>query len=318
MKENESIQSKSAIRKGIKQYVPFFLCLAISAILWFTREMGKSYEEEITLNVAYENVPKSLALISEVPSTLRVSVEGTGWGILSHYLFDDETVTLDVTEIEGSNISKLSTKDHRIMNVLNENLKVLDVYPDDISFYFEKINAKKVPVKTDISLSFEQQYALDGEVSITPDSIYVYGSKVMTDTITKVFAETVELKKLKESFKLSVPIRTIDNLRLSADSVCISGIVEKFTEQTIAVPIKLMNAPDIAVDLMNDKVTLTFIIGISKVQAYNPSDFEAIADFEKMSEKGLVPVEIVRQPEFVHIVHQEPVNDAIITNYTEE
>ena len=83
-------------------------------------------------------------------------------------------------------------------------------------------------------------------------------------------------------------------------------------------PIKLMNAPDIAVDLMNDKVTLTFIIGISKVQAYNPSDFEAIADFEKMSEKGLVPVEIVRQPEFVHIVHQEPVNDAIITNYTEE
>ena len=76
--------------------------------------------------------------------------------------------------------------------------------------------------------------------------------------------------------------------------------------------------PDIAVDLMNDKVTLTFIIGISKVQAYNPSDFEAIADFEKISEKGLVPVEIVRQPEFVHIVHQEPVNDAIITNYIEE
>ena len=302
----------------MRDYVPFIICAFCSAALWITREMGKTYEERLTIPITYNNVPKSLVLVSEFPDNLMVSVEATGWGILTHYVFGVDEITLDISKIVNSNYSHISTKDPMVLSELGVQLKVLDVYPTEIHFSFEKVNFKKVPVKTSLALSFAQQYELEGDVLVEPDTIVVFGSKQTIDTIQYVCANQLEKKKLHESFSENVALVPMKNVEYSNDVVTISGQVEKFTEQTISIPIKLMNVPNgKVVDLMTEKVSITFLIGMSKVQNYYPTDFEAIVDFEKITPNGSVPIEIVRYPNFVRIVNQNPINDGVITNYTE-
>ncbi len=205
-----------------------------------------------------------------------------------------------------------------VLSALGVQLKVLDVYPSEIHFSFEKVNFKKVPVKTSLALSFAQQYELEGDVLVEPDTIVVFGAKQTIDTIQCVYANLLEKKKLRESFSESVELAPMKNVEYSNDVVTISGQVEKFTEQTISIPIKLMNVPSgKVIDLMTEKVSITFLIGMSKVQNYYPADFEAIVDFEKIASNGSVPIEIVRYPKFVRIVNQNPISDGVITNYTE-
>ena len=302
----------------MRDYVPFIICAFCSAALWITREMGKTYEERLTIPITYNNVPKSLVLVSEFPDNLMVSVEATGWVILTHYLFGVDELTLDISKIVGSNYSHISTKDPMVLSALGVQLKVLDVYPSEIHFSFEKVNFKKVPVKTSLALSFAQQYELEGDVLVEPDTIVVFGAKQTIDTIQCVYANLLEKKKLRESFSESVELAPMKNVEYSNDVVTISGQVEKFTEQTISIPIKLMNVPSgKVIDLMTEKVSITFLIGMSKVQNYYPTDFEAIVDFEKIASNGSVPIEIVRYPKFVRIVNQNPISDGVITNYTE-
>ncbi|MCQ2959662.1 MAG: hypothetical protein MJ198_05675 [Bacteroidales bacterium] len=280
--------------------------------------MGKTYEVQLEFPVLYENTPKSVVLITDVPRKITITVEGTGWGVLGHYLFGKKEVKIDVGKTIYSDHSYLSTKDPQVTSVLNDPLKVIDVYPSEIEFMFDKVNSKRVPVKTNISLSFEQQYELDGEIVIKPDSVTVYGAKKSIDTITGIYAEKLEKKRLKESFSESVPLIKIPSVDLSAESVQIIGEIEKFTEQSVSIPIKLVNVPnDIAIDLMTDKVFIKFLVGMSKVQSYYSSDFEAVVDYEKRTSKGLVPVEIVRYPDYVRIVNQNPVNNEFITNLIE-
>lgn len=303
--------------KGIRKYIPFIFCFIIASVLWFTREMGKTYEEQIEISVFYENVPKALVIVSEVPKTLTFSVEGTGWGILYHYIFGKEEIKVDVSDIVASNYLKLNTKDPRILSSISDLLKVIDVYPKEISFGFETINSKKVPVKTDVTLEFVQQYEKEGDLQIIPDSVYVYGSKKVLSGITEVVAQPFTKKKIRESFEGKIALEPIPNVIFSDDSVTIQAVVEKFTEQTVSIPVKLLNVPEgIVVDLMDDKVSLTFLIGMSKVQSYYSSDFEAVADFEKRSVNGTIPIEIVRAPQFVRIINQNPINDGVITNFT--
>lgn len=315
----ERNSGKIKLLKGLRLYVPFFICFAISATLWFVREMGKTYDEQLTLSVSYENIPKSLVLVSQMPNEIQVMVESSGWGILNHYLFGTKHLKIDVGQLKKSNISRINTKDNRILSVLGEQLKVMETYPTEIGFVFENIHSRKVPVKLDITLSYEQQYELSDMV-VTPDSVTVYGAAEIIDTIEMVYAEPFSKKKVRRSFEKELTVQPIPNVRFSDEKIRVKADVEKFTEQTFLIPIKLVNVPQngIAVDLMEDKVSIKFLVGISNVQSCYPSDFEAIADFEKRNEKGAIPIEIVRYPQCVRIVQQTPLTDNIIADYIEE
>ncbi len=302
--------------RGVQRYIPFIMCLGIAAVLWFTREMGKTYEENLQIPVHYVNVPKSVSLVSQVPTTLNYTVEGTGWGLLKHYMFDDD-ISIDVSSIFEEHLSAVSTKDVRVVASLSEQLKILDSYPIDIPFTFEKIHSKKVPVHVPLSITFDQQYELTEALVIKPDSVELYGSKSMLDTIRVVNANLFEKKRVRESFSDSVELVPLHNVQMSVEKVHIQGAVEKFTEQTITVPITLINVPKngVAVDLMRDKVAISFLVCLSKAQTYYPSDFEVVADFQKQSIVGLIPVEIVRYPDYVRIVRQDISSVGVIADF---
>ncbi len=283
--------------------------------------MGKTYDEQITLNLRYVNLPKSKVLVSNVPNHLLVTVESTGWGLWNYYFFDGSEIVVDVDNYDQQGVTHVSTKDASFLSSLGSQLKVLDVYPNEIIFGYEAMDSKLVPVKADVDITFGQQYELDGELQVEPDSVFVYGTQKDLDNIQYVYCESVELKKVKEAFSVSVKVKPLTNVTVSNDKVTISGKVAKFTEQSISVPIKLLNVPQdssVLVDLMKDKVSIAFLIPISRVEDYYPSDFEAVADYEKRTASGMVPVEIVRYPKFVRLIRQNPEMDGIIAEVLEK
>ncbi len=301
--------------KGYRKYFPFFVCLLISFAFWFTREMGKTYEEQISVAVRYINLPKSKVLVSDVPQKLLVTVESTGWGLWNYYFFYDSEIVVDVDSYDQLGVTRFSTKDASIMSSLAAQLKVLEVYPAEIVFGYEAVGSKYVPVKTNVDITFGQQYELDGALVVEPDSVYVYGTQKDLANITFVQCEHLELKKVKSDFSESVGVKSIPNVQVSNDKISVSGKVAKFTEQSISVPIKLLNVPQdssVLVDLMKDKVSIAFLVPITRVEDYFPSDFEAIADYDKRTPSGMVPVEIVRYPKFVRLIRQNPEMDGII------
>lgn len=303
--------------KGIRAYVPFIVCILIAAVLWVTREMGKTYQEKLSVSLNYVNMPKSLSIISQIPYELNVVVESTGWGLVKHYLFDEKKISIDVSEIENANIAALDTKDERIISHLGEQLKILEIFPEEITFYFEKIHSKKVPVYVPMSITYEQQYEANGKVVVEPDSIIVYGSQSVIDTIKNVQTELFVKKKQKESFADSISLIPKKNVSYSSEKVVVSAQVEKFTEQTVVIPITLINAPadKVAIHLLREKVSISFLVGLSNAQTYFPTDFEAVADYQQQTSLGVIPVEIIRYPEFVRIVRQDVTSVGVVTDF---
>lgn len=308
MKQTHSYSKRQiAFIKGYRRYFPFIVCLAISTILWFTREMGKDYEKQLSIKLRFENLPKSKALVSTMPSKLLVTVQSTGWGLLRQYIMGEDCIVIDVSALDEKGVTQFSTKESSLFSNFGTQLHVVEVYPSEITFRYEPVASKRVPVKTDISITFARQYELDGDIVVSPDTITIYGASATLDKISEVECESLELKKMKDSFAKSLKISPINNVDFSTSKVKISGKIEKFTEQSISIPIKLLNVPtdsSVVVDLMRDKVVVQFLIPINRVEDYFPSDFEAVADYEKQSANGMLPVEIVRFPQFARIIQQ--------------
>lgn len=321
MKQSQKYSHRQLMMlKGVRNSLPFILCLFVSAGLWFTRELGKTYTENIDVRVTYSNSPKSQTLVSQVPSTIRYTVEGPGWGLLKHYIFKDN-VQIDLSEIAQKAVQTVSTEDEMFTNLFGEHLKIQTANPESIDFVFEDIHSKKVPVRVPLKLSYEQQYELSDPVSLSPDSVFVYGSSSLIDTMTYVKTVALEKHKISESFSVVLPLIVSNDITTSVDEVTVEAHVEKFTEQSIELPIRLINVPEaerLVLDMMHNTVSLSFLIGISKVQTCFPTDFEVVADYQKQMSNGMIPVEIVRSPDYVRIVHQDISSVSVILDYIQE
>lgn len=124
-----------------------------------------------------------------------------------------------------------------------ENVQLEAFITDTLSFVFPVENHKRVPVEVPRSVSFHAQYMPAGPLSVSPDTVTVYGDQARLDALERVKTPRLVLSDLKESqhgvLRLNVP----DGVRLSTDQVSYEMPVSRYVELQATLPVQVRNVP---------------------------------------------------------------------------
>jgi hypothetical protein len=226
----------------------FLVCLFLSSAMWAFIELMKDYTTDIEYSISFINVPEDLILVNQDDSTISVGVNAQGFELLvAQFLHDRKTLELDLSDLRIRHENEAYTAFipsgrllEQVGRQLNYAKSITHVRPDTLFFRFSEIYRKRVPVKPDVSFSFQSQYQLYDSVQFEPQFITVASFKDVIDTLRFVKTVHAEIDDLDSNRTVSIPIhRSLKGniLRYSEDSVTLSVKVQKYTEAVFNVPV---------------------------------------------------------------------------------
>jgi YbbR domain-containing protein len=182
----------------------------------------------------------------------------------------------------------VSTGLHReeIAKQISSEIKIISIKPDSLVFNFSKIVARKVKVKPQLKLNFENQYFLEDEPSAFPDSLLLSGPQNVLDTVKFISTEFREFDKLNHTLEKIVAIQPIKGTKTEVSEVKLLIPVEQNTEVSFDIPIQVVNnPPEMVLKAFPGKVKVTCRIGLSKYKKLDYSAFKAFVNYDKISGK---------------------------------
>lgn len=274
--------------------VIFLICVAVSLFFWTLNTLSKPYTTRINFPVKYINLPKDKLISHPLPEFLELSVNAYGFTLFRHKLkMSFSPILINVNEITSHIPEKndllrysVSTSDNRklIEDQISSEIRVLNIYPDSIKFFFDDIIEEKIVVKPVAEVTFDKQYMLHKELYTSPDSVVVRGPKSIVDTIKFVSTKGKRFKNITHSINRNVLLQSIPGLELSPKRVVLNIPVEQYTEANCEIPVTLKNVPDsFSVKIFPGKVKVSYMVGLSQYENIGTASFKAIIDFNEIS-----------------------------------
>jgi len=281
--------------KSNKLYYTFILFSFLSVIFWFMTKLSKEYDSSIKYPVSYINLPSN-KLLQEKPSEyIDVRIKATGFKLISSKV-SPRKLTIDASNIYGKSLTNyyllLSQQKLSVQKQLNTGVKVAYFIKDSVHFKLGVLNQKKVVVKLISDLLFAEGFELNNSISIQPDSILLTGPKLTLDTISFVSTGLLQKKELNVSINEFLDIKEFNpdsNVSAEKDKVLITASVERFTEGSVEVPIKVINIPDgKQINTFPKFVKVTYRIALSNFNKIDSSTFLIECDYG-ISENNNLP-----------------------------
>jgi YbbR domain-containing protein len=240
----------------------------LAATLWFLVRGDSGAERVITVPLEIR-VPRNMEIINERPSTVDVTMRGTGTNILFGQTLP--TCSIDLQEAgEGEHTVPLSPANVRLTRAAG--LEVLAVRPARITLVLERTLAKQVPVQLtvrgDPQPGFEIYYR-----SHAPTTTLVTGPRSHIDRIREVWTEAVSVAGQHESIRSLARLVIRDSfVHAAPDTVEVRielGVQRKL--QTVSkVPVRI-DDPEFTVSPKS--VTLQVLVPIYYKQPLASADF---------------------------------------------
>lgn len=280
--------------------------------------LSKDYSSVLYFPVEYTNLPADKIVITPLPTELGVKINSFGFNLLWYKLKGklrpvEFNASFDNMKGQGENNSYFMVTAPKLTEIseqLDNELKVVAIYPDTIFFKFSQRAFKKVPVKADYEMTFEQQYQLAADVSVEPAMVTVSGPMAVVDTISTVYTNKLLLQTISESVtkEVGLVLPKGPNVELSTEKVQVSFPVEKFTESTAEVSVEVINLPDkYKIKLFPEKVEVVCLLPLSRYEEAKATKFKAVVDYgdiKKDSKRLRVRVE--NAPDFVRTAKAVP------------
>ena len=108
---------------------------------------------------------------------------------------------------------------------------------------FNPENFKKVPVKAVSVLGFRPQYTKMSELSLSPDSVVVYGTPEILKSVDEVFTAPVIRNDIRNDLHGEVRLEAPPAVRLSHEVVGYSLKVSRYVEIRRSLPVSVKNLP---------------------------------------------------------------------------
>ena len=247
MLSNLKVKLYKSVKSKKLNVFAFFLVL--SFLFLMLSKLSKTYIETITYHVKYENVPEQISIMSDVDSIVKVKVKTYGFKLLPHNFYR-HTITVDFKkEIRKNGQTYIWDTKNGITKInaqLGSKIEILSVQPESLSFPFEIMAVKTVPIKLNAEISYATGYdAIDGIV-IKPDSVNVIGPKKNVEKIFQIKTNKLTLKTVNSSINKEVDLvldKFIKDVKLSRSKIQVLANVQKFTEGIYEVPVTMINLP---------------------------------------------------------------------------
>lgn len=267
-----------------KEFLIFLFFLVLSSAYWLMSVLNDTMEREITIPVQLVNVPKNVIVIGDSIQDLRVVVRDKGYAV-ANYRFGDR---LKPIRISFSNYAhtgdKVTVTNTELSKMVRDQLygstRLVSIKPDHLEICFNMGLRKLVPVKLLGKVNTSDNYYL-ARVEFSPDSVYIYASKHLLDSIHTAYTERQKISEVEDTLTKQVPLKAIKGVKFVPATVSMTLYTDIMTEAVTMVPITPANVPaGKLLRMFPSQVQVRYVIGASQYKQIQESDFSVIADYE--------------------------------------
>ena len=294
-----------------KKFVAFLICFLIATAFWFLISLAKTYTSLVNFPIVYKNLPQNKITVNELPEDLTLELNARGFELLSyHFKFRIPPIEIDLSRTKNYYITKNLVR--KITPKFGADVKILTMSPDTIFIQYLETSIKKVPVKLNLSLTFEKQFELSDSIKLSPDSIVISGSKAIIDKIKYWETEKISFSKLNKNISSHVELVTknfTNDIHLSSTSVDISIPVEQFREGSLQIPVEPINFSKMQkIKIRPQEITVAYFVPLIDYEKVKPDLFRAVVDFSKInkSQGKKTNVQLIKHPLFAKHLRIEP------------
>ena len=266
----------------------FFLLLAF--VFWFLNALSKEMTGRIKYPVRYTDFPKERALLNELPQELDLTLEGPGYSILKTRLSGNKPpVIIDVSDmnytiVEDGSRFRFFVLTYGLRDMIKRQMRaefdISRINPDTITFEFDKLTRKRVPVIANVDVSTQRQFMVNGDITCIPDSVFISGPESIIDTIDLLLTRQEKFVQLNQTHSATLMVESIPKISISQKKVEVTIPVEQYTEAVFKLPIKLINVPDTArIRLFPDRINIQCIVPLSDYNNLADAPLEVVIDF---------------------------------------
>lgn len=299
-----------------KNIITYLICVVIASILWLLNALSKDYSAELTYPVKYINFPEGKYPVIKLPSQLQLEVKARGFALLGYRIktsflpitFNVSTYANHLQQKKDIFEYTLNTDDikDKIASQINPDIKLLNIYPEEIIFKFAVAKHKKIAIRPVLDYTLKRQYILT-RVTTVPDSIWVSGPASVVDTLKYVRTEPLQLKELNKNVDRQLELVHLPDCTFKEESVEVFLEVEQFTEAKRTLPITAYHVPDsMNIRLFPPNVNISYEIGLSKYDKVNDNDFIFSIDYPKSSHTNFLEIKASKVPGFIKNLTYSP------------
>ncbi len=280
---------KSKIRPN-RQFLVFLFFLALSTAFWLFQTLSETYEEEYNIPVDIRNVPSDVVITSDMPATARITLKDRGTTLLN-YKYSDQIPHIKIdkslfSSTDGHVRLLASELMRQIRPSLATSTQIISFKPDTLEFYYNHGKSKRVPVKLIGEPKAGAGYTIT-EQRLTPDSVTVYASSTLLDTLQAAYAHIGHLHALEATATHDLSFKTIRGVKFTPAKTQLHIAVDRLIEKKLSVHVQGENFPEgILLRTFPSKVDVIFQVSMTRYRDITPDDFLIAADYNTLPSDG--------------------------------
>lgn len=266
------------------------LALVATLFVWLVHTLSLEYASSMQfgVKVSTDLTGYEASAVSNEPIMLHGTA--TGYRIMRNRWFGKYT-RLEI-DVERKYLTKIAGHEGLFrVNVADikdkVSLAVGDVVSVDffeteyLTFTLHRQDFRKVPVVATSSITYKSQYMPVGEMTLTPDSVLVYGNVTELEGVNEIHTEVIYHRGVNRNIQGYVDLnKGNDNFRLSQDKVRYSITTDRYVEATVQKEVKVKNLPaGKSLILFPSKVDVTYRFPFDRTARGNP-DIDFYVDYE--------------------------------------
>lgn len=286
----------------------FILSFFIALIIWISVSLSSDYYYTLKLPLKISNLDEGSALAGDIPSEIMVKLKARGWRLAGILLGGTNELLVDAKKDTGRiNI--------RVANAIGENswltsdIQVLEYIPSSLNIKLDKLIWKQLPVVPQIEYTAKKGYGLASDITCTPDTVLVGGSKTKVERLRWINTARAEFTELNSLTVENVPLEYSNNLTVTPDIVSVSIDIQKIVDKEFQlISINMEDVPgDRQVLLIPPQVTVGLEGGVTLLGNLSPEVIKVSLRYKKVVEDTLgYLVPEISIPAYLRVVSVKP------------
>lgn len=268
-----------------RNFLAFLFFLFLSFAFWLFLSLDDEYEKEFAIPVKLRNVPEDVVITTDLPPSIHVTLKDKGSELLRYQYTRLPVVNVDFRNYDnhaGHVTISVSDLAKSLTQKLSPTTKLVSFKPDHVEYYYNYGFNVRMPVCLNATIKAESLYGISS-VKVIPDSVTVYASQEVLDTLTEVNTTPIYASSLNATQTRRVSLAPIRGAKFEPSQVKVHIEVDQVTEKTVSVPIRWVNFPASKVlRTFPSKVKIIFQVGMGLYRKITADDFVLVLRYEDL------------------------------------
>ena len=282
--------------------------LIFSVVLWVSISLSSEFYASIKVNLKIIDLPYGYTVGTKLPGNIIIKLKGKGWKLASESL-GAEAEFIASAKFDSGKINL------NLYNSLSENrwlandIEVIKIDPDTISFKVEKIVTKKIKISPNLNLNFKPGYGLAEPVYIYPESTFVYGPWSIVKNLNSVSTEYISYYKSDSGIKENLSLVPVEGISFGINSATLFLNVQKIVDMNFdGLPVKIYDIPvDRDIIILQNKISIGVRGGIELLGKLTPDQFKVSLNYRNIAMDTLGSViPDIQLPPNLSIIYVKP------------